>query len=279
MTTFVSVAYGEEIDESHRDKANWFLIDNILVGGTKGDKWYDADQVEICIDGGETYRLFSNGQEKLKLGSPLMWMEPCFTQCIEFYDTDSHSLRNTIQEKGIALTGLWNPLLHGSLEEKSKEQEQYQAIIKDYLADKGLDIQVPQLLQVISVDLEGDGVNEVILTASNLALDQYPYIAYKDDYTLILLRKLVDGEVQTVPLYDFTWHKDPDFDSEDYPGYHYRGTAMVKDIMDLNGDGIYEIILKELGHEAFGYSVWSVTVDEDQEKIDIKEVLYNGWGV
>ena len=44
----------------------------------------------------------------------------------------------------------------------------YQGIVKKFLAAQGLNVETPNIVQLFKVDLEGDGVDEVLICAQNI---------------------------------------------------------------------------------------------------------------
>ena len=100
--------------------------------------------------------------------------------------------------------------------------------------EKGIADPKVRLTQVIRVDLEGDGSEEVLVCATHYAKGLSPK-ASPGDYSLVFLRRVVKGKVvQQIVAGDF-FPKAVEFGA---PG-EYRVGA----VLDLNGDGIMEIVL------------------------------------
>jgi hypothetical protein len=91
---------------------------------------------------------------------------------------------------------------------------------------------VVNLTQIVRTDLEGDGVDEVIVVANTMPDD--PIDTAAGDYSIIYLRKLIDGEVQTAILGRFI--------AED-PGPFSWVRYELSAVADLNGDGQMEIVI------------------------------------
>jgi hypothetical protein len=91
---------------------------------------------------------------------------------------------------------------------------------------------VINLTQVVRTDLEGDGVDEVIVAAGTMPDDPLDTVA--GDYSIIYLRKLIEGDVQTAILGRFI--------AED-PGPFSWVRYELSAVADLNGDGQMEIVI------------------------------------
>lgn len=161
----------------------------------------------------------------------------------------------------------------------------YRDIVKQYLARNGMPNASAKIAQLYKVDLEGDGVDEVVICAQNIvepklldwglhvpltsAQKGFPNAAQKGQYSIILLRKIVDGQVREIPLAQFIALKDGSPIDEQwivpelYKVYHFA---------DLNNDGVMEIIVGQDYYEGFSYCVYEV---KDGRAV---KVLENGVG-
>ena len=67
----------------------------------------------------------------------------------------------------------------------------------DGLSSRGLDVASPVIKQVVRTDLEGDGVNEILVVAEDVSPG---FLFELGDYSILFMRKVVDGVVQTAVL-------------------------------------------------------------------------------
>jgi hypothetical protein len=109
------------------------------------------------------------------------------------------------------------------------------------------------LTQVIRTDLEGDGVDEVIVAATTIPDDWFA--AEVGDYSIVYLRKLLDGEVQTAIL-GLSIISDLDNLLQDLVVFE------VSAIADLNGDGKMEIVLNGSVWEGAFLQAWEYANDD-----------------
>ena len=93
---------------------------------------------------------------------------------------------------------------------------------------------IVNITQVIRADLEGDGVDEVIISASTIPEDLIS--SQVGDYSILFLRKLIEGEVQTAILGE-SIVDDLDTLLQDLVVFELAAVA------DLNGDGQMEIVV------------------------------------
>ncbi|MBQ8173564.1 MAG: hypothetical protein IJ034_06500, partial [Mailhella sp.] len=160
----------------------------------------------------------------------------------------------------------------------------YQGIVKKYLTAHGLQTEKPALAQLFKIDLEGDGVDEVLIAAQNIAApgeasfapDQplisgtaVPGAAQSDAYSLLLLRKIVAGKVQEIPLHLFV---SPKGSSPVDDNWTPPVAGKICQFADLNGDGVLEIIAATAHHEGYAYHTFEVKGGE------VREVLSCGAG-
>jgi len=206
-----------------------------LLGVISGDQWLQPVTSAESIPGGETYRLYNlNGEVASSAGAkPAKGEEPCT-------DTWYVTLSPFPQSRGslIAVGGPWNAMPR-PVKLTSTEQPVYKEATAEILRSQGIANPRVNLTQVLRVDLDGDGVEEVLVSASNyekpgsgggLRPD-----ARAGDYSLVFLRKVVQGQVVTRIITGEYYPKAKKFNA---PAAH-----RVIGVLDLNGDGILEIVL------------------------------------
>ena len=131
----------------------------------------------------------------------------------------------------LGVAGEW-PVLPEVLRLHSPQSETYRTAAADYLQSIAFDVPTVILTQVIRTDLDSDGIEEVLLTITNDG-DAIPTTIEPGDYSAILLRRLVDGTVETVVI-------DGEFHS-DYQSFGAPSEFEIIAVADLNGDGVAEI--------------------------------------
>ena len=206
-----------------------------LLGGVQNGKYLDAETTVKAVRAEENYSVYSFDQTVsrwLKLKNPAKFCPDDFYN-LDFPDAESGEL-----EKGGTALGDgfdWNPLPRRSQPIRLDHAE-YKRIVGDFLRTRGIAKPIVTLTQAVRIDLEGDGKDEVLLAATRFV----PYTEKDrkkkfDEYSVVLLRKIVNGRPQTIFLAGDVLLKNP---------YDYDASRnSVSSILDLNGDGRLEIVV------------------------------------
>ena len=154
----------------------------------------------------------------------------------------------------IGVSGGWE-LFPQVVEVLPTDNATYEDATRDLLAPFGIDDPDPQLLQVLRVDLEGDGVDEVIVVAERLQTGEL-IGASEGDYSVAYLRKVIEGEVQEA-LLGFSRVQDL-AEGE----FGFIEVFRVPAVLDLDGDGQMEIVTQGFYYEGSWTEAWEY-VDDD----------------
>ena len=165
--------------------------------------------------------------------------------------------------------GWWrwrDPLTHSPRLPKlqSTEQQAYKDAAAAILHEKGIARPELRLTQVIRVDLDGDGSEEVLVSATQYAKG-LSASASPGDYSMVFMRRVLKDKVVTSLLEGDFFPRGVDFGA---PGEHRVGT-----VLDLNGDGVMEIVLFGRYYEGDWAAVFRVEGDK------IVKILTAGCGV
>ncbi len=221
--------------------------EGILLGGTVDGRWTEDSQIARLMKGGENYELYTLTKHIGK-GNGTKPKEA---------ETSGFLLRvsplSKTSEHVIGVTGKWNPMPRVP-KVQSTHQSAYLAIVRDFLQRKGIKNPNVSITQLIRVDLEGDGTDEVLIAATvprkGYGTGQLMR-AHPGDYSVVLMRKVIRGRAQTLCL-DCQVHVKPD-----------AGTIVDKfyipAVLDFNGDGIMEIAVGRMYYEGRGVNIYSST--------------------
>lgn len=243
-----------------KNKYHPIVFDGILIGGFNNSSWLKSSEILKYIRGGEVYKLYSKneyiGDAVGSKGTPPPKNEP---------GTERVDIDFTVNTKDLllAFNGDWNglprvPVLQSNL------SNTYKQIVFEFLKSKGLtNIQV-NIRQNYRIDLEGDGTDEVLLTADNL--NPVGVTMRKNTYSIIILRKIINGKVENIMLREEVYTKDGEF--SDGTPYLFN----IENICDVNGDGIMEVLIGYEYYEGFGYELVEI------KNNGFKNVLSNGMG-
>ncbi|HEY0459990.1 MAG TPA: VCBS repeat-containing protein [Pyrinomonadaceae bacterium] len=241
-----------------------------LLGGVENGKFLDAKTTVQKLAAEQNYKLFlpdgTNGNLLLK--------KPTNGQdvCDDFYnlEMDAGSEAEKRFEKGGIGLGLgygWKPQPR-SLKSIDLNNPEYKKIVNDFLRSKGITLPVARLSQAIRADLDGDGQEEVLLSATRVVdYEKKKARTAYDEYSVVLLRKIINGKPQNILLGGEFVPKSRGV----YDGYQYS----VSSVADLNGDGRMEIILYSAYYEGSDVQVFEMKRNKPVEV----ETLRVGCGI
>jgi hypothetical protein len=207
-----------------------------LFGAISDGKWIKADETAKLIGDETTYRVYGLTQAlgEAKAGKPKPEEVPCEA-------TLAVSLSPKPEKGVIAIAAPWN-----ALPRKPKvidtTQKTYVDAVRDFLKTKGIDEPKVKIENIMRVDLDGDGEEEVLISATNyFGKDNHlPMRSPAGSYSMVLLRRMVAGKVET-QLVEGEFHPKAYVrkgDSFDAPNA-YKVIATL----DLDGDGKMEIVV------------------------------------
>jgi hypothetical protein len=231
---------------------NWSDTPLVAAGfGALG--WWDGSgwaQVEpttaLPVAGGEDYQVALIGQEAIVAGGPpTMLCDPVNNPGVVF--ENEAILGDFPGPVGVAISAPW--LITPHLVEQLEDDGTYSAFASELLAERGLDVPDPALKQIFQVDLEGDGVNEVLVVAEDVTEG---LIAQDGDYSIVFMRQTVQGDVRTSILGESVV-----VTAEGPFVLSYSISALA----DLNGDAVMEIVLTGAYYEGIGVEVWESTAE------------------
>ena len=164
------------------------------------------------------------------------------------------------QDHGVAIgsDGKWNavPRIPKPIDLNNAT---YKEAVRKFLVRKGIARPVVKLTEAYRADLEGDGVDEVVLAATYYK-NGLTSGASKGDYSVVLVRKAV-GKVVTDHMLEGEFVlKQVDFGA---PTENH-----VSAIADLNGDGKMEIVLYGFYYEGYFSGAWEM---KNGRPVKIKE--------
>jgi hypothetical protein len=235
-----------------------------LLGGVENGKFIDAKTTAARLKGDENYTLYLfNGKNEngLKLKKP----ENSQDVCDDFYyvesDEESH------KKGGVALGAgyRWNPVIRAS-QSINLDDATYKKAVADVLRTKGITKTTIKLTQAVRVDLEGDGQEEVLISATRYSGDIASQ-AKRGDYSFVMLRKIVGGKAQNILIGGDFVNKNVDFGAP--------STYEISAIADLNGDGKMEVII----HSAYYEGSYSSAYEIKGNKLTEIKALAAGCGV
>jgi hypothetical protein len=224
-----------------------------LMGGSSGGGWLKAEEMGKRMSGGDKYRLYDlKGLWKNVTGGKAASQgPPCEdTLYVELPKDFEESVPAGAHYIGVA--GTWNPMPRAPKIE-SNDNPTYRKLVADLLVRKGIRQPQVNITKVVRVDLEGDGTDEVIINATRVHRFENGSITPDPDagdYSIVMLRKVINGKAQTIML------------DEEYHPKAAKFTAPnaydLAAVLDLNGDGVMEIIVAGGYYEGDWKTVYSI---------------------
>lgn len=220
----------------------------ILLGGVDRDGWFPPDESTARYSGEATYSLHNMEH----VGRYFLWggMPEYSVTCKTYYA----GIEADLDEAGFVgtLDG-WEVTQHG-VTELPAEDEFYRQVVTDWLTKEG--VSAPQIdpMQIFRVDIEGDGVDEVFLSAHHFA-DETGHMTEAGDYSLVLMRKVTGDMVLTTSILQ-------DIYTSQEPELRFPFTYSIANFIDLNQNGILEMVIEINRWEGFGAAVYEVDGQE-----------------
>ncbi|MDQ2800656.1 MAG: VCBS repeat-containing protein [Armatimonadota bacterium] len=215
----------------------------MLFGGTVNGRWTGPRHLAPRLTEGGSYRLYgltrvlghATGGKATSLGAPCE-------------DNRIVSLHPNGNQAGIAVGGDWNALPR-PVRAESVRQPVYQSAVRALLESHGLRRARVNIRQVLRCDLDGDGVEEVLICASN-PIHQGTWKAMRGDYSLVVLRRVIDGKVKTTLI-------EQEFHGKDCPNC-VPDTFHIAGVLDVNGDGRMEVVTGWQYYEGEGMTIYEI---------------------
>ena len=218
------------------------------LGWWDGSGWVEVETgTALPVAGGEDYQVAFVGLEAtVSGGAPTTLCEPLDNPGVEL--ENELVLGDWPGPLGVAISAPWILVPH--LVEEIEDDGTYSAFAAELLGQRGLDVPEPAIKQLLQVDLEGDGVNEVLVVAEDVSSGLF---AEDGDYSIAFVRRTVQGDVQTVILGESV------VVTADSPVVNSYSVGAVA---DLSGDGRMEVVVSTAYYEGIGVEVWEY-VDDD----------------
>jgi hypothetical protein len=217
------------------------------LGWWDGSDWVRAEEAgALPVEGGEDYQVSLLGEGSVTSGGPQeIVCEPPGNLGVEL--EDSETLGAFPGPFGVAISANWG--IHPHLLESFADDGSYAGFARELLASRGMDVPNPDIKQLHRTDLEGDGTNEVLVVAEDVSPGLF---AEEGDYSIIFMRKVVQGEVQTAVLGESLILEPDDF----------LLSFSLGTVADLSGDGKMEIVVDSAYYEGLGVEVWEYADDD-----------------
>jgi hypothetical protein len=256
-TAAVLLCVSAKSERGVADEVHPVLVDNCLIGGSINGKWMDAQAIAPRLKGGERYRLYTlraRSAGESTGGAPKALADYC-SDTLEV-ELDPKPGEGTV----LVVGGEWNAMPRAPQVLGNNEQV-YKEATADILRRKRFRKPTINITRVLRVDLDGDGVEEVLVSAAHYeeglgsATHSMAIHARAGDYSLVFLRKLIRGRVQNIVI-----------DGEFYPSKADEGGPpsqyIVAAVGDVDGDGTMEVVVRSDYYEGDASTIYSIKGDK-----------------
>lgn len=227
-----------------------------LFGGSANGKWVKAEKAAKSMKGRTAFRVFGLTQEvgKATAGKP----KPDEAEaCADMLKVPFSSQPN---EGVIALSAAWDALPRKP-QIADPTQQVYVDAVREFLEAQRISDPKVKITQILRVDLDGDGEDEVLISATN-------YFNKDNDvpmdtpapgsYSIVLLRRVVAGKVQTELVAGQV------FPTDDTPNVYE-----IPAVLDLNGDGKLEVIVHSQYYEGAATTIYDCSAGKCKDVLSV----------
>jgi hypothetical protein len=221
-----------------------------LFGATADGKWIKAEEAAKALNDETTYRIYGLTQSlgEAKGGKP----EPSDEDVCS--DVLTVSLSPEPDKGAIALAAPWNALPRKA-QVTDPTQKVYVDAVRDFLRTKGINKPKVKIENILRIDLNGDGEQEVLISATNYFQKEEgaPMRSPAGSYSMVILRRVVSGKVET-QLVAGEFHPKAYVRKED--SFDAPNVYKVIAVLDLDGDGKMEVVVASQYYEGQATTIY-----------------------
>jgi hypothetical protein len=164
-----------------------------FFGATANGKWIKAEDAAKSIPDETSYRIY--GLTQALGGAKGDKPKPADGPCEE---TLAVSLSPETEKGVIAIAAPWNALPRKP-QVTDPTQKTYVDAVREFLRTKEIDQPKVKIDNIVRVDLDGDGEEEVLISGTNYFRkdESVPMRSLAASYSMVLLRRVVAGKVET----------------------------------------------------------------------------------
>ena len=248
------------------------LVKGLLMGGLTQGKWMLAEEFfnssAVDLDG-YLYDVYVDNK-KMQTATGSLPMDPMSGEfltgnayipgfdVVELYDNNGQKV-----DYDIAIRADWD-LFPGNFSSEDSNDPAYADLFGKMLEKEGLPDAQTQIKQVVRVDLDNNGKDEILIAADNTVEDRFEQVKAGDN--AILLFKSEEGSAAGQVL-----EKDIRLQDETEISI-YRWLFRVHAVADLDGDGVMEVVVRSWYYEGESWEIYKLDGNE------LKLVASNGWG-
>jgi hypothetical protein len=226
----------------------------LLLGGiTRGGGWISGVQAAQYMFNETDYDFFNpNGSIQIR-GSALEFDPIC----------RNHYMQSSVvmPEPMVGVASGWISEKRGTTDLSTDDASYIQAVTEWFQSQGNSPAEI-HITRILQADIEGDGVNEILLSASYFKEKSMTFYTQTGDYSVVLMRKVIGNNVLTIPLVkEYYVTSVPELEIS------YPKTYTLAEAVDLNGDGTLEVIVDVRRWEGWGAIIYRVDGQNVREVI------------
>jgi hypothetical protein len=236
-----------------------------FFGATANGKWIKAEDAAKSIPDETTYRIYGLTQPlgEVKGGKPKAVEDVCT-------DTLAVSLSPKPEEGVIAIAAPWNALPRKPRMADTTQQV-YVDAVRDFLRTKEIDQPKVEIDNIVRVDLDGDGEEEVLISATNYFRkdDSLPMRSPAASYSMVILRRVVAGKVETQLIVGEFYPNAYPKAAQEEGRFEAPNAYKVVATLDLDGDGKMEIVVDSDYYEGGATTIYRCNPKKIEELLSV----------
>ena len=237
-----------------------------LFGATTDGKWIKSEKAAKAISDERTYKIYGLTQSlgQANGGKPKPSEEEVCS------DNFVVSLSQKPDKGAIALAAPWNALPR-KVQILDATQQVYVDAARDFLETKGIDHPKVKIESILRVDLDGDGEEEVLISATNyFEKDEgAPMRSPAGSYSMVLLRRVVSGKVETQLVEGEFYPKAYQNRTDDDASFNAPNAYKVIAVLDLDGDGKMEVVVASQYYEGGATTIYRCDPKKIEELLSV----------
>jgi hypothetical protein len=234
-----------------------------LFGATANGRWIKSKEAVKLFTDEITYRIYGLTESfgEAKGGKPKPSEEEVCS------DVLTVELSPTPEKGAIALAASWNALPRKP-QTTDPTQKVYVDAVRDFLQTKGIKQPTVKIENITRVDLDGDGEEEALISATNYFQKEegVPMRSPAGSYSMVLLRRVVAGKVET-QLVEGEFY--PKAYASDDANFNAPNAYKVIAVLDLDGDGKMEVVVESQYYEGGATTIYRCDPKKIEELLSV----------
>ena len=217
-----------------------------LIGGVESGKWIEPSDAVASVKAQTKLPVYGVAGEtgKVRVLKVDTEREPCPDRPVVKLDP------RRVTRGAIAFAANWNPLPRKP-QLLDGRQKEYVDLVCEFLREHGLGNPIVRISQVVRIDLDGDGQDEILISATHYKNgDKVPEESSSNTYSFVMLARVAAGKAKTELVAGEFY---PEAKADAAPN-KYEIVALL----DLNGDGKIDIVVRSAYYEGDEVSVYEL---------------------